>query len=171
VPPKVKVFWWRVTNEYLPARQILKRRHVEPIANCEVCGADEESIRHALLDCTMARSFWEQVKKLSGVKLPKLHPVTWAHDLLDPAIVQTKSSIVILCDMWAIWMCRNQRRHGDPSWRIDSAVSWALDTAHDLWQIQHEEKIVQKSVSTMKWMAPERGWLSVIQMPRSTLSR
>jgi len=158
VPPKVKVFWWRVTNGFLPARQILKRRHVEPIANCEVCGADEESIKHVLIDCTMARRFWEQVYKLSGAKLPKLHHATWAHDLLDPAIVQRKNATVILCGMWAIWMCRNQRRHGDSPWRIDSAVNWALDTAHDLWRIQHEDKEVQKPVRAMKWTTPEPGW-------------
>ena len=158
MPPKVKVFWWRVTNGFLPARQILKRRHVEPIANCEVCGADEESIKHVLIDCTMARRFWEQVYKLSGAKLPKLHHATWAHDLLDPAIVQRKNATVILCGMWAIWVCRNQRRHGDSPWRIDSAVNWALDTAHDLWRIQHEDKEVQKPVRAMKWTAPEPGW-------------
>lgn len=35
VPPKVKVFWWRVLHEYLPAKQVLHRRHVEPVANCD----------------------------------------------------------------------------------------------------------------------------------------
>jgi hypothetical protein len=44
VPPKVRVFWWRVLHEFLPTRQILHFRHVEPIANCEVCGAEEETI-------------------------------------------------------------------------------------------------------------------------------
>lgn len=57
VPPKVRVFWWRVVNGFLPTRGVLHRRHVEPIPFCEVCGADDESIKHALLDCTMARMF------------------------------------------------------------------------------------------------------------------
>ena len=30
VPPKVRVFWWRVMHEFLPARHILWRRHIEP---------------------------------------------------------------------------------------------------------------------------------------------
>ena len=31
VPPKVRVFWWRVVNGFLPTRGVLHRRHVEPI--------------------------------------------------------------------------------------------------------------------------------------------
>lgn len=29
IPPKVKVFWWRVVHEFLPARHILWKRHIE----------------------------------------------------------------------------------------------------------------------------------------------
>lgn len=32
VPPKVRVFWWRVLHEFLPTKKILHRRHVEPLA-------------------------------------------------------------------------------------------------------------------------------------------
>jgi len=82
VPQKIRVFWWRVVHEFLPARHILCSRHVEPIANYDVCEADEESIRHVLIECTVARAFWEHAKELTGVKLPELHPVRWARDLL-----------------------------------------------------------------------------------------
>ena len=82
VPPKVRIFWWRVMHEFLPAKQILHRRHIERIAACEVCGAERETIRHVLLECTMAKVFWEHTKKLAGVKLPHLHQDTWARDLL-----------------------------------------------------------------------------------------
>jgi hypothetical protein len=37
VPPKVRVFWWRVLHEFLPAKSVLYRRHIEPTAFCEVC--------------------------------------------------------------------------------------------------------------------------------------
>ena len=69
-------------HEFLPAKQILHRRHIERIAACEVCGAERETIRHVLLECTVAKVFWEHTKKLAGVKLPHLHQDTWARDLL-----------------------------------------------------------------------------------------
>ena len=62
-----------VMHEFLPAKQILHRRHIERIAACEVCGAERETIRHVLLECTVAKVFWEHTKKLAGVKLPHLH--------------------------------------------------------------------------------------------------
>ena len=57
VPPKVRVFWWRVINEFLPAKQVLHRRHIEPVATCDTCGSQEESIGHVLMDCTIAKIF------------------------------------------------------------------------------------------------------------------
>jgi hypothetical protein len=83
VPPKVRVFWWRVINAFLPAKGVHKR-HIEPVPNCDVCGAEDESIKHVLMDCTVARCFWKQTRTLTGAKLPHLHPHTWAHDLIDP---------------------------------------------------------------------------------------
>lgn len=70
VPPKVKVFWWRVLHEYLPAKKVLHKKHIEPTAFCETYGADEESIRHVLVECTVAKLFWDPTKALIGVKLP-----------------------------------------------------------------------------------------------------
>ena len=57
VPPKVRCFWWRVIKKFVPTRAVLKNKHVEQIAHCEACGASEESIPHALFECTWAQLF------------------------------------------------------------------------------------------------------------------
>jgi hypothetical protein len=108
VPPKVKVFWWRVLHDYLPAKQVLHRRHVEPIAYCDTCGAEEESVRHVLTECTVASIFWEQTKEMTGVKLPTLHLISWANDLLLDKVCSKRERSVIICGMWSLWMLRNQ---------------------------------------------------------------
>lgn len=97
VLPKVQVFWWRVIHEYLLARQILKGRHIERVANCELCGAEEESILHVLVECKMAGRFWEAMRDIMGVKLPHLHPVTWARDLLDTRVCALKKMQQSFC--------------------------------------------------------------------------
>ena len=73
VPLKVQGFWWRVVSGFLPTKGILHRRHIESIANCDVCGA-AESIKHVLTDCTVAKYCWDQAKVLTSVKVPTLAP-------------------------------------------------------------------------------------------------
>ena len=113
VPPKVKVFWWRVIHDYLPARQVLHRRHIEPTVHCELWGADEESVRHVLIECIVARIFWEQAKKITGTKLPVLHLQPWAINLLCDTVSSRKDRLVIICGMWTLWSLRNRHRHGE----------------------------------------------------------
>jgi hypothetical protein len=62
VPPKVRVFWWRVLNDFMPSRANLHMRHIDPIANCDSCGADEETTLHALVECPSAREFRRNLK-------------------------------------------------------------------------------------------------------------
>lgn len=47
VPPKVRVFWWRVLHEFIPSRANLHYRHIERLDNCEFCGANKETTFHA----------------------------------------------------------------------------------------------------------------------------
>jgi hypothetical protein len=157
VPPKVKIFWWRVVREFLPAKQVLHRRHVEPVPTCDTCGNHEESIRHVLMECSIARIFWEQTKELIGVKLPNLHPATWAQDLL--VLGTAKERAIIICGMWSLWMQRNERRHGKAGVPIRQALHWVRDTAFDLWQILHPPKKQQAVVVTPSWASPQPGWI------------
>lgn len=92
VPPKVRVFWWRVLHGYLSVKQVLHHRHVERLPNCDTCGADKETIRHVLIECTVARMFWSQTKDLFGVKLPKLRHDSWARDLLSDCVLREESA-------------------------------------------------------------------------------
>lgn len=59
VPPEVRVFWWRVLHGYLPVKHTLHKRHIERIPNCDICGAPEDTIRHVLLECTVAKNLLE----------------------------------------------------------------------------------------------------------------
>lgn len=92
-------------------------------------------------------------------KLPKLHPQTWARDLVDPKFCTEKSAAIFLCGMWSLWMARNRRRHDDPELPVKIAVDWAVDTAYDLWQLEHP--ITQKMTPREKqhWRRPPPGWI------------
>jgi hypothetical protein len=87
------------------------------------------------MDCTVAKRFWLEAKKVTCVKLPKLHPLTWAHDPADQALCPPKDAAVILCGMWSLWMTRNKQQHGEAVWPMRVMVQWVIDLAFDLWQI------------------------------------
>jgi len=163
VPPKVCTFWWRVIQEFLPTRQILHKRHIEPVPNCEVCGAQEETIRHVLCECTAARAFWAYAKSLSGVKLLELHPVSWAYDLVDGKIVSGENQTMILSGMYSLWLQRNKWKHGEQTRPTSQAVRWAIDLAYDLWNmsamVDGAETSSVKGGHTQRWECPPEGWL------------
>lgn len=57
VPAKVKVFLWRLAKHSLPTTDVLKHKKMSMVDACPLYGA-EDSWRHALLSCTMARCVW-----------------------------------------------------------------------------------------------------------------
>jgi hypothetical protein len=83
---------------------------------------------------------------LTGVKVPALHPLTWAQGLVDLGLIAAKDAAIILCGMWSIWMSRNKRRHGEVRVPVGIAARWAIDTAFDLWQLSYPIKNTGNSV-------------------------
>jgi hypothetical protein len=96
VPPKVRNYWWRVIKGFIPCISVLEARHVQKISFGHACGA-KELIQHALFKCNWAKPFWQEVKDITSVKVPDLHPNTWAIDIIDNTKVDLKDAAVILC--------------------------------------------------------------------------
>ena len=156
---KVKNFWWRICHDFIPCRAVLKRRHVEEIDFCESCGQPETSM-HAIFCCTWARSFWDEIKILTGIKIPKLHPQSWTLDLVDGTKVSQADACVICCGAWAIWTERNTRRHGEAGRTIAQSVKWVTDTVMDL-VMAGKENLVKAPKVKAKWSPPENGVIKV----------
>lgn len=129
---------------------------------CVVCGAPEESIKHVLMDCTVAKSFWTQTRLATGVEIPQLNDVTWANDLLSIGDwCSRQDQAIILCGMWALWMIQNKHRHGELTMTVPQAVLWARDTAHDLWQLGHQSDQRAVGQGPPKWTKPAPGYLKI----------
>ena len=83
MPPKIRVFWWQVSHDFILCRANLQRRHIEPVGTYIFCGMEDESTYHALAQCSFTISFQERLKRLTRIKLPKLWPWSWTRDLLE----------------------------------------------------------------------------------------
>jgi hypothetical protein len=53
VPPKVRVFWWRVLHNSLPSKSEIKWRHIAKESHCEMCVHQEETLFHVFFDCPL----------------------------------------------------------------------------------------------------------------------
>jgi ribonuclease HI len=159
VPPKVRSFWWRVLNGFIPCRQILKYRHMDKISFCKICGA-EESIYHSFFECTWARLFWEELRRMTNIKIPRLHPNSWASDLLEGKVVSMSEACAILCGCWSIWTERNAIWHNEGGRSIVGSVRWVLDTTFDLAQLG-KKKGPKIGKTIARWSKPEEGSLKI----------
>lgn len=159
VPPKVKVLWWRVLHDSLPTRDILNRHHVEPVGFCERCGAQRETIKHIFIECTTALAFCREVKVLMGVKLPRLQAHNWASDMLRDEVCSEKDRCILIIGMYSLWTQRNRHRHGEEQLPVRVAVQWAVDVAHDLWQLTKPQIQKGDGASRERWCAPQPGWI------------
>jgi hypothetical protein len=57
IPSKLRVFLWRLARHSLPTGDVRHRRNMAPTQACTICGG-EDSWRHSLLDCNMAKCVW-----------------------------------------------------------------------------------------------------------------
>jgi hypothetical protein len=91
----------------------LTRRHVMVNSTCGICKAEAEDLMHALIECSHAKLFWTAAKEILLVKLPRLHPSTWARDILCGSLFPDKDIAIIISVMYSIWMSRNNVTHGE----------------------------------------------------------
>ena len=58
VPSKIWVFVWRLAHTSIPTGLVRHERHMADSPSCSICGAEEDTWRHSLLSCRMARCVW-----------------------------------------------------------------------------------------------------------------
>jgi ribonuclease HI len=159
VPPKVRMFWWRALQGFLPTKQELRRRHVAKEDHCESCGAPEESLFHVAITCTFVARFWRVLKDITGCKMPALHPATWTRDLLSGQHCTEQEAALLICGVWSLWTGRNNRRHGK-NWSPVAASRHIALMVEDLICLRQETKTTPPGPKEL-WRKPERGWYKV----------
>jgi hypothetical protein len=159
VPPKVRSFCWRVIKRFIPVRLVLKERHIDHIAFCHECGA-EESIFHALFECTWAKIFWEEMRRMADLKVSSFHPRSWAMDMVDNPLISESSTALIMCSCWAIWNERNACKHGEGGRLMTDSVRWALQTMVDLSR-SSRKKAKKPPRPKGRWSPPIEGSLKI----------
>lgn len=143
IPPKVRIFWWSVLNNFLPSKAELKRRHVAKESHCEACGAPSETLFHIAVECTFALRFWEALERMTGRRLPRLHPASWAKDLMCGKVCSADDSCLFMCGVWSLWSGRNSRRHGKEGWSASAAARHIAKMVEDIMGLGVETTVAR----------------------------
>jgi hypothetical protein len=116
----------------------------------------EEDLMHAVIKCSHAQRFWNEAITCLDVRLPRLHPHTWAQDILcDPRFLDEDRAKIITI-MWSIWHSRNKWKHEGEA--IDPRFSIKL-TRVALALLDFSKK--QIILPGHGWRPPDEGFVVV----------
>ncbi|XP_057775116.1 uncharacterized protein LOC130994098 [Salvia miltiorrhiza] len=107
VIPKVKMFMWKCLANALPTAQALRRKNVNVDVLCRRCGVAEESMEHALRDCSWVRVLWA----VSPIRIQPLGPEevcsipAWFEKIRSLPYREVHGLFASLA--WATWFTRN----------------------------------------------------------------
>jgi hypothetical protein len=114
VPPKVRVFAWRLAKDRLATYVNRKKRTLAKHTTCQVCGREDETAYHAVVRCPKATTLRHELRVVWA--LPKVEDFRctgpdWLLLLLDRADDTTRAQVLLL--FWWAWHLRNNVMHGD----------------------------------------------------------
>lgn len=58
IPPKIKMFWWRILHNGIPVADNLSKRGIKIAKDCQTCGEESETLPHMLFYCRVAKEIW-----------------------------------------------------------------------------------------------------------------
>ncbi|CAL1353631.1 unnamed protein product [Linum trigynum] len=107
IPPKLKVFLWRVVRGFLPMRQILKGKSLCDTDTCLVCSAAVESISHCFFDCRIARGLWTLAGKehIRAAMAVVNYDLAWSNLFFSMQLSKMDIAEVVFL-VWRLWKGR-----------------------------------------------------------------
>uniref|UniRef100_A0A803QAN3 Reverse transcriptase domain-containing protein n=1 Tax=Cannabis sativa TaxID=3483 RepID=A0A803QAN3_CANSA len=111
LPPKVRIFAWKVFHNILPVAAALFKKKIIDSAACSLCTSNWESIGHALFGCKHAKGIWTDSK--FSLDYHKAQSMFNGDYLLYLSSMYNQEDFeLLICIMWGIWSDRNRLFHG-----------------------------------------------------------
>jgi hypothetical protein len=111
VPPKVKIFLWRLAKQSILTNAERLRRHMADTSACQFCGA-HDTWRHALIDCTTSRCVWalEEESIIEHMSCSDDGDArAWLATLI--ATLKKEEQTRVFVKLWALWHARRKAIH------------------------------------------------------------
>ena len=94
------------------------------------------------------------------MRIPDLHPCTWATDVLHADICPASSAATLICGAGTLWTGRNARRHGRKVWETGATARYISSMLEELSSLKMPPQGL-KSRRQVKWQRPDEGWIKV----------
>ncbi|XP_024164679.1 uncharacterized protein LOC112171781 [Rosa chinensis] len=158
VPPKVRVFMWRLLKEILPTKSALakKKIHIHDL-RCMFCMGDVETGTHLFNPALLC--FWLYGPlKLNALEHPATCIKEWTLDMLDELTNDHRDFFFV--GLWAIWRERNKMVWNDAAFQPMFLIDWAVHFLKD-YQKYHPKAVKKKKRPLTKWQCPPSGRLKI----------
>ena len=159
-PPKLHHFLWRACSGSLATKGRLKERHVVDEGGCDGCQGGDETIIHAIFDCTIVSSIWQNSPFISYLAAAPtsscLDRWLWMKERLEKEDLLSFAAL-----MWAAWSFRNSVVFNDPWKSMEVGVVGFLRLVEDYKR--YATAVFQRAIGTgdvvsrAGWLPPEAG--------------
>ncbi|KAJ8424700.1 hypothetical protein Cgig2_018507 [Carnegiea gigantea] len=148
IPPRIKLFAWRICRGVLPCGGNIAKRLTLSDMRCSICGFVEESDIHALLECSLAAQIWESS--------------CFDQDYVEAAGKRLEAEAFgdFVAVLWECWNARNRFIFRSPDQNLavlsDRAISFIK--AYREFLVKEE---IQKVTHPCTWHPPPMGMLKL----------
>lgn len=108
MPAKLRNFAWRLARNSVPTEGVRRHRNMTDSSVCPICNSAEDSWKHALIQCPMAKSVWSLVdEELVEHMIACNHTDAklWLMELQDSMGQEIFVKLIVtLCSIW--WVRR-----------------------------------------------------------------
>jgi len=108
VPPKVRIFCWKLARDVLPTKKNKYIRKMELNGCCPLCGDAIEDSYHAAVECVQARNLRLAMREHWPLPIETLFARTgpdWLLLLLDKCTKEQGDLTMLI--LWRAWTCHN----------------------------------------------------------------
>ncbi|KAL5567953.1 hypothetical protein UlMin_024528 [Ulmus minor] len=159
LPPKVKVFGWKLCKGWLPTTNILAHRGMNVNGNCFRCDLGPETIFHAIWGCDLVRKVWN----LSGFnhiikRFDENDIISFMARVSDQ--LDENSFRLFLVLAWQLQNARNDHYHGNSCSHASHLFSWSVNFLSDFLDVMNTGvDRVPRSTDRLAWKPLEESRL------------
>lgn len=123
IPLKIRIFWWRLSNDIIPTSANLRMHHIHCLSSCSLCGYYRDSSIHALFLCPAVKHIWKETELwpiISGIRdLETLDCCLWLKMQMSITEFERLATVT-----WGLWKNRMAVIYGNESGALSQSLDW-----------------------------------------------